>query len=385
MMRVLNIILICFILFPEPSIGFGIPSSISRLKYPLNTVRTFKSGRKSSSGDTTDTVASIIVANEPKEHEEKISNEAEGRANANSRLQSLSLPEAQVSITIEETAADTTNKDLARWQRRLITREDAFSIHKLSSIAYTISSAIILGTGAVQFLQSPETFSEIPSSLQIPAYVFVASNTISCFSSVRMAFLHRRGDLTARNAFLGTAVSSLFSGYYFLWTSPFGPQILNDPITNRSFFAVFTLLNTFFIIDTVLRLPQVVESRRDGRAKEYNGRFILDAMAYVSPVAWGLPAILATAYYQSYLHDRPWFFEHCLYVDQVRGVPGLQPNLCYLQVAASLAASYGALFVTLRDKRLITKNQEILGITVFSVPALIWTVYGSGLFFQWFE
>ena len=219
----------------------------------------------------------------------------------------------------------------------------------------------------------------------MPAYVFVASNTISCFSSVRMAFLHRRGDLTARNAFLGTAVSSLFSGYYFLWTSPFGPQILNDPITNRSFFAVFTLLNTFFIIDTVLRLPQVVESRRDGRANDYNGRFILDALAYVSPVAWGLPVILATAYYQSYLHDRPWFFEHCLYVDQVRGVPGLQPNLCYLQVAASLAASYGALFVTLRDKRLITKNQEILGITVFSVPALIWTVYGSGLFFQWFE
>ena len=378
MMRVLNIILICFILFPEHSIGFGIPSSISRLKYPLNTVRTCASGRKSSSGDTTNTVASIIVDNEPNEHEDNISNEAKGRANATSRLQSQSLPEAQETV-------ETTKKDLARWQRRLITREDAFSIHKLSSIAYTISSAIILGTGAVQFLQSPETFSEIPSSLEMPAYVFVASNTISCFSSVRMAFLHRRGDLTARNAFLGTAVSSLFSGYYFLWTSPFGPQILNDPITNRSFFAVFTLLNTFFIIDTVLRLPQVVESRRDGRANDYNGRFILDALAYVSPVAWGLPVILATAYYQSYLHDRPWFFEHCLYVDQVRGVPGLQPNLCYLQVAASLAASYGALFVTLRDKRLITKNQEILGITVFSVPALIWTVYGSGLFFQWFE
>ena len=44
--------------------------------------------------------------------------------------------------------------NLQRWQRRLITREDPFSIHKLSSIAYSISAIIILGTAAVRYLDS---------------------------------------------------------------------------------------------------------------------------------------------------------------------------------------------------------------------------------------
>jgi hypothetical protein len=38
-----------------------------------------------------------------------------------------------------------------------------------------------------------------------------------CAVSTRMAFLHRRFYLTARNAFLGTGASSMFLGY-FLWT-----------------------------------------------------------------------------------------------------------------------------------------------------------------------
>jgi hypothetical protein len=39
-----------------------------------------------------------------------------------------------------------------------------------------------------------------------------------CAVSTRMAFLHRRFYLTARNAFLGTGASSMFLGFYFLRT-----------------------------------------------------------------------------------------------------------------------------------------------------------------------
>ena len=242
-------------------------------------------------------------------------------------------------------------------------------------------------TGAIQFLQSPETFSDVPSSLLIPGYTFSISNGVMCCASVKMAFQHRRNDVTSRNVFLGTAASSLFSGFHFLWTSPFGPEIFNNQLVNQSYHIIFIHLNAVFNFDTLVKIPEVVvESRRDRKAEEYPGQVIMDAVVYVLPVVWGLPPTIVSAYFQAFVYDRQWFFEQCAYIDQMRGVPGLLPTLCYLQVAGSCAASFAALLVTLRDKKPISKNQEILGITVLSVPAMIiWTIYSGGLFFQLFD
>ena len=274
---------------------------------------------------------------------------------------------------------------LSLWKRRLITQEDPFRLHKISSITYTISAMIILGTGLLQYVQSPETWSTIPTSLTIPTYVFTISNIIMCAISVRMAFVHRKYDLTARNGFLGVASSSMFSGFYFLWTNTLGPDIFNSQIVTKLCFAIFVLLDVYFVLDTLQRIPEVVESRRDKKATDYNERFVIDTFGYVLPVIWVLPFILPTAYVDAILYNRSWFFEQCNYIDETRGFPGMLPCICYLQVALSLAASYGALFVTLRDKKLITKNQELVGITAFSLPALLWTIYCTFTFFQYLE
>ena len=268
------------------------------------------------------------------------------------------------------------------WRRRLITHEDPFSVHKLSAILYTASSVLILGTGAQRFLTSPPDFAEIPSSLELPVWTFVITNTIMCSASVRMAFLHRKFDLAARNAFLGTAASSLFSGFYLLWTSPFAPNAFNNQVINRSCFGVLVLLNVIFIMDTLLNVPDIVEGRRDRKADDYEGRYIVDVLGYVLPVGWGLLPVVGTGIIGSVLHDRQWFFEQCVYIDQMTGQPGLNASIVYLQVMTSLAASYASLFVTLRDKKLIGKQQELAGITVFSVPTMIWTIYVSVIFLQ---
>ena len=202
----------------------------------------------------------------------------------------------------------------ALWARRLITKEDPFSIHKLSSITYTLSAIIILGSACTRYLDSPEVFAVVPEYLKLPTYIFTISNFVMCAVSVRMAFLHRRYDLTARNAFLGTAVSSSFSGFYNLWTSPFGLDAFNNQLINQACFAVFTLLNTVFIMDTIIKVPEVVESRRDRKADDYKGRFAVDAIGYVLPVAWGLPLVLGTAYLDAVLYDREWFFNQCQYI-----------------------------------------------------------------------
>lgn len=304
-----------------------------------------------------------------------------------SQLENAESTQFEASLVPPEAEAALLPPDdrLSLWRRRLITAEDPLSIHKISSITYSLSALVILGTGAIQWIQSPETWSTIPPSLQIPSYTFAISNLVMCAVSVRMAFDHRRYDLTARNGFLGVASSSMFSGFYFLWTNPLGPHIFDNQLITQTCFAVFVLLDIYFVIDTILRVPQVVESRRDRKAEDYEGRFVVDTLGYVLPVVWGLPFILPTAFLDAILYNRPWFFDQCQYIDQMRGFPGILPCLCYLQVALSLAASYGALFVTLRDKKLITKNQELAGITVFSVPALIWTICGTAVFFNYLE
>lgn len=314
-----------------------------------------------------------------------------------SRLFESNLNSPEVTTTIEEVPevfpseieagcqdviiTDNNSDKLALWQRRLITNEDPLSIHKWSALIYTASAITILGTAVVQFGVAAQESSLVtfPSFVSPLVVAFTVSNAIMCVASIRMSFIHRQGDLTARNAFLGTAFSSLFSGYIFLWSSPFAPQALDITSINQAINAVFILLNIYFVLDTVVSIPQVVESRRDRKvelqaAKYFSKQFVRDTLGYVVPIAWGLPVILWTGYQFSYLHDRSWFLEECGIVFQNTGV-SFQANICYLNLLASMAASYGSLFVTLRDKKLISKTQELVGISIFSVPAMLWTVY----------
>lgn len=285
-------------------------------------------------------------------------------------------------------AVDSSKKDvLSIWKRRLITHEDPFSIHKWSSIVYTLTSVAILGTGGVRFLgdmlDGTSYFATIPDSLISRTYAFVISNAVMCVASVRMSFIHRQGDLAARNAFLGVAASSLFSGFFFLFTSPFGPEALNNDLVNQGSFAILVLLNVAFIMDTIIQIPEIVEGRRDRKADDINDpmTFSRDVLGYVLPIAWGLPMVLATGYQASYLHDRPWLFEFFSNVQESTGIPFLA-SVWYSQVLTSMAASFGALFVTLRDKKLISKPQELAGITVFSVSTMIWAIYNTVVFYQ---
>ena len=289
--------------------------------------------------------------------------------------------EEDVSISTPKTVS--TPKDWpSLWKRRLITSEDPFSIHKISCLLFTVLGTGILGAAGIRYLMGPEVFAEMPPGMMGPMYAFVLSNTVMCLASIRMSYLHRRMDLAARNAFLGTAASSLFSGFNFLWTNQLGPDILNDHLVTQGCFALLLLLNTVLILDTCFRANEIVEGRKDRKNNTQETNYWLDILAYVFPVAWGLPFVVTTALVDSFL-GREWFFQQCQYVDQNIGLPGIQSNLSFLQVAGCFGPAFGALFVTLRDKRLISRTQEIIGITAFSVPSLIWTVLGTGTFFYY--
>ena len=301
------------------------------------------------------------------------------RTFSNDTQNAFSTPtlEASVSSTLPGQERPAGSLDL--WKRRLITHEDPFSLHKLAAVAYTLSSAILLGTAALQAIKGD--FASIPSAMEPMMHVFLASNIIMCGASVRMAFLHRQGDIAARNAFLGTAVSSLFSGYFMVWISPFPlGDVFNNLWISRACFAVLVALNGIFIMDTISNTEEVVEGRRDRKTEDYKGRKLIDTLGYVFPVAWGLPLIVATGFIASVMHDRPWLLEQCQFIDQMTESPGMQSHIFYQQLSTSLAASYASLFVTLRDKRLISKTQELAGISLFAFPALVWSVYTTVVF-----
>lgn len=281
-----------------------------------------------------------------------------------------------------------TGKDATElWKLRLITREDPYSLHKWFSIVSTLSGLYILGVGCYQALLGGPGVefgnNQLPLSLEIPTYIFFVSTTLNCLASVRMAFVHRKFDVTARNGFLGVASSTLFSVFYMLWTSPFeAGMVFNDQFINRLCFGIFVVLNTYFIGDTFSKNEEVVQGRRDMKAEEYTGRFVIDTFLYtLIPVVAALPAVLVTAYIQSVMHDRPWYFAQTQIIYDTTGVPFL-PHGYYCQVLGAIAASVGALMVTLRDKKLINKTAEWVGISIFSVPALVYTVYVGYVFIQ---
>lgn len=263
-----------------------------------------------------------------------------------------------------------------KWKRRLITREDPFSLHKLASISYTTTSTVLLGSAAIQALKGD--FASIPASLEPVAYVFTISNIVMCTVSIRMACLYRQGELGTRNAFLGAATSSLFNGFFMLWISPFAlGDIFYNIWVNRIFFAVSLGLNGFFIGDTVLNLEEVLKGRHDKKAEDYQGSAIVGTIGYILPIAFGLPFIAYAGYIASIAHDRTWFLEQCQFIDHsVTGISGMRSHIFYVQLSNSVAAAYASLFVTLRDRKLISKNKELAGIAIFAFPASVWAVYG---------
>jgi hypothetical protein len=265
----------------------------------------------------------------------------------------------------------------------LITSEDAYSVHKLAAIVYTITSFTMMGTAASRWMMGrQDLFAVLPNYLEPLTYLFCLSNLCMCTASIRMAWLHRRNDLASRNAFVGTAGSSIFSGYFLLWASPFAPDFMTTPLASQIGFGILVLWNVLFVTDTIIRAKDIIEGRRDGKTENENASFAFEYLRYIATGAWGLPVVVATGYISSVAHDHSWMMAVFDHVYDTYG-HGMEASVFYNNVLASMAAAYGSLFVTLRDKRLVSKRTEWVGIAVFALPALIWTIDVSARIFPY--
>lgn len=285
-------------------------------------------------------------------------------------------PSAEVALALSSKDITTNNGQdwFSLWKKRLITSEDAFSVHKLAAIVYTITSFTMVGTAAGRWLFGrQELFAVLPAYLEPMTYLFCLANLVMCTASIRMAWIHRRNDLASRNAFVGTAGSSILSGYFLLWASPFAPESMTTASASQLGFGLLVLWNLLFVTDTMIRAADIIEGRRDKKSEEENASFALEYIRYIATGAWGLPVVAATGYINCVAHDHSWLMS--VFDDAYNAYGhGLQASVFYNNVLASMAAAYGSLAVTLRDKKLISKRTEWAGIVVFSVPALVWTI-----------
>ena len=248
------------------------------------------------------------------------------------------------------TSIDIKSKDavLSRWERRLNTFEDAFSIHKLSAVVYTITSFTLMGTAACRWLIGrQELFATVPDYIEPVMWAFFASNFFMCMASIRMALLYRSNNVASRNAFIGVAGSSLFSGYFLVWASPFAPEQMIGPLASQIGFGLLGAWNVILIVDTMIRASDLIDDRQKKTSKEENTSYGygLEYFSYIFSGAWPLPVIVSTGYINAVLYDHGWLisvFDQVLRNEDF----GLQASVFYNNVG-KFTAAFLLLFISI--------------------------------------
>jgi len=204
-------------------------------------------------------------------------------------------------------------------------------------------------------------------------WAFCISNLFLCTSAIRMALLYRQNNVASRNAFIGVAFTSLFSAYFLVWASPFAPEQMISPLASKIGFGILCSSPIILLLDTLSGAKDIIDDRRDNRSQDENASYALEYLRYIVSAAWPLPVIASTGYISSVLHDHAYVinvFDQVLKADGF----GMQASVFYSNVGGCMAACYGAFLITIRDKMLISKKEEWMGIAFFSVPVLIWTI-----------
>ncbi|CAB9518216.1 expressed unknown protein [Seminavis robusta] len=251
------------------------------------------------------------------------------------------------------------------WGLRLFTKEDATGLHKFPSIFQTLTALALAAIGA------SSGFEDMSSPLLEPlTAAFCVSTALQSVTAVKMAYSHRREEPMVRNVFVNMSIICFLQAMAGYWVAPFAPECFNDPVISKGLLTIVPLISLAMFVPSFTEMDDLIGSqlRRDKRKGEKDFRSWLTTAPYLftAPVmvaviaAFGAPGV-----------DRLEFF------DLVSSTPELsfdQASLFYNQIGATVGVAYLGLYVTLRDKGLITKDTEIMLTTVTSVLVLGLTI-----------
>lgn len=117
---------------------------------------------------------------------------------------------------------------LQAWTRRLRTKEDSLSLHKISNLGFVISSTALLGGMICSPNDQGQFLSQVPAWLEPFDTMFLVSSTVQALVSIPMIKKFRNKDPEAAATQLAMGLTSIQMAAYASWQGPFCPGILED-------------------------------------------------------------------------------------------------------------------------------------------------------------
>jgi hypothetical protein len=258
------------------------------------------------------------------------------------------------------------------FRRRLDTAEDKFDVHKISTAVYVLSSTLMLLIGAMH------GFSTVPRFLEIPTWLFFGSSLVQAITSIDMSLKYRANDPVVQKGFIGMASNIISLAWANMFVSPFAPDAFNNFYVGTGVLSM-TLIPVMYI--SVLQMMSLREciDHRQIRNKEKGGDLGAagDILSYGLVTVGGFVAgLVSLLMLVDPSHDRSWLLE----VNAKGSLPSgdlFVPYSYYSAVMTSAAAAYGALAITLRDKKLISKQMEQ---TIIGVPTVLFVLSQLGVY-----
>eukprot|EP00523_Entomoneis_sp_CCMP467_P010985 CAMPEP_0168740818 /NCGR_PEP_ID=MMETSP0724-20121128/12183_1 /TAXON_ID=265536 /ORGANISM="Amphiprora sp., Strain CCMP467" /LENGTH=390 /DNA_ID=CAMNT_0008788281 /DNA_START=385 /DNA_END=1557 /DNA_ORIENTATION=+ len=278
----------------------------------------------------------------------------------------------EASTTLEQVGDETLLTDdesligtLQVWKQRLFTKTDFFNSHKFSGAGLTLSSLAIIGVGL------PSGFQEIPDFLE-PMSIFLCGTVLmQAMSSFHLAFTHRRMEPEVRNVFLNGGVSCLLLSFSAFWGAPFPHSAAffdANPLVGKAIYSFMSLVGIGIGLDAFINFEALLESqlRYDRSLTVQDSDKVSRAVIGIIPYLISVPINMLVLYFLGFLCDREEFLDLFLHTSVSLSVG----DNFYQLIFSTLGVSYLFLFVTLRDKQLISKDQELALTVATAMPVI---------------
>lgn len=258
---------------------------------------------------------------------------------------------------------------LSTWKRRLNTKQDTFSIHKLAGVGWWISSTIIFGTGAMS------GFAELPQALEPFTYVFLISTMMQSMSSIPMAIQYRSNEPVARRGFISSAITTTSLAFTGYWLSPFAQDHTHPP-TAAALIALLVSVDALYSLTSFGDMKNEAAKIQASNNATNNKQDAKKYTTLISMAPVGLPMNVFL------------LFQMIGHLDNVRDYflsviahNGSTPELVYYaSMVTSISVCVGNLAATLYHRKLISKDIENLATIGAIVVTLTFNIRAAGTF-----
>lgn len=262
---------------------------------------------------------------------------------------------------------------------RLSSKEDPLWFHKLSSLTFTLSSFIIVLMFPFRALVYGDLDVPGPNVLNPLLWAWAPSCVIQAVTGAQMAFQFRRTDPKSRDVFVNNSIMTLINVWVVLKLCVPLPAPFDSDMLSQSLMTVMTVTVIYMTGVSVYSAPDLIRTRNNNKyGRPKNGKnkksvtegtpmtfqdhieWAIDYMNYIFPFFYPLPFV-GGSFLFFVGHSSAWIAEQCDKYPRVRSVA------LYVNVAAALTIGIISLLVTLRDRKLVSKQTESLGISIISI------------------